>query len=57
MEATGDLIRKFKNFSKNNLETNEEEILREKYISPTLAKNILRNYDYRKNNFNNLRLI
>ena len=43
-EATGDLIeitRHSKTLSKNNSETNEEEILREKYIPPELIQKSL----------------
>ena len=48
-ETTGDLIgnqivdkitRALKTFPKNNSETNEEEILREKYISPELRQKV-----------------
>ena len=49
-ETTGDLIgnkiadkirRALKTSPKNNSETNEEEILREKYISPELRQKII----------------
>ena len=35
------ITRASKNFLKSNLETNEEEILREKYISPELRQKII----------------
>ena len=50
MEVTSDLIenkiadkitRTSKTSSKNNLETNEEEAIREKYISPELRQKII----------------
>ena len=35
------ITRTSKTFSKNNLETNEEEAIREKYISPELRQKII----------------
>ena len=60
MEATGDLTGseiadKFisvpKTSPKNNLETDEEEMLREKYISPKLRQKIVDDLRLKEENF------
>ena len=60
MEATSDLIgnkiadkitRASKFFPKNNSETNEEEILREKYIAPELKQYIIDDIRLKGENF------
>ena len=61
-EATGDLIgnkiadkitRASKTSPKNNLETNEEEILRERYISPEIRQKIINNLRLKEDLYNN----
>ena len=60
VEATGDLIgnrfadkitRASKTSPKNNLETNEEETISEKYILPELRQNIIGHLRLKKENF------